>query len=121
MAAKKPFSWGVQESQLVDKLEGDLLEAWKKLRAFAKELGPQRIYASPQAIMFAKKICYFYVRPKKSHLEVWIFLPRQIKGLRATASATKVVKYSNLFKLVHADQVEEPLSDWIREAYEYAP
>ncbi len=122
--AKAPvekFSWGVSEAQVVAKMEGDLLEAWEKLRAFAAGLGEQRIYASPLAIMFAKKHCYFFVRPKKSFLEVWIFLPRKIEGLTSSQSATKNVKYSNLFKLVHADQVETPLTDWIREAFGFVP
>ena len=26
--------------------------------------------------------------------------------------STKKEKYCNLFKLIHADQVEEPLTDW---------
>jgi hypothetical protein len=34
---------------------------------------------------------------------------------------TKKARYCNLFKLVHADQVEEPLTGWIREAFDFAP
>ena len=118
---KRPHEWGVEESELVDGLEEELRDAWDKLRAFALELGPQRIYASPQAIMFSKKICYFFVRPKKKYIEVWIFLPRKIEGLKSVLGTSKKEKYSNMFKLVHADQVEEPLTDWIREAFEFAP
>ena len=36
-------------------------------------------------------------------------------------AATKKVKYCNLFKVVHADQIQEPLTDWIREAFAFAP
>jgi hypothetical protein len=25
------------------------------------------------------------------------------------------------FKVLHADQIEEPLADWIREAFDFAP
>ena len=109
------------EAELVNRLDEDLLDAWKKLRAFAVELGPQRIYASAQAIMFSKKICYFYVRPKKKYLEVWIFLPRKIEGLTSMQGPTKKEKHCNLFKVIHADQIEEPFTDWIREAYDFAP
>lgn len=109
------------EAELINKLDEDLRDAWEKLRAFAVDLGEQRIYASAQAIMFAKKVCYFYVRPKKKFLEVWIFLPRKIEGLTAIQGPSKKEKYSNLFKLIHADQVEEPLTDWIREAFDFNP
>jgi len=109
------------EAELIDGLDEDLRDAWQKLRAFAAGLGAQRIYASALSIMFARKVCYFFVRPKKTFLEVWIFLPREIGGLRSMHGPTKKARYCNLFKLVHADQVEEPLTDWIREAFDFAP
>jgi len=109
------------EAELIDGLDEDLRDAWQKLRAFAAGLGAQRIYASALSIMFARKVCYFFVRPKKTFLEVWIFLPREIEGLRSMHGPTKKARYCNLFKLVHADQVEEPLTDWIREAFDFAP
>jgi hypothetical protein len=109
------------EARLIDGLDEDLRDAWQKLRDFAAGLGPQRIYASPLSIMFARKVCYFFVRPRKTFLEVWIFLPRKIKGLRSMHGPTKKVKHCNLCKVVHADQIEEPLTDWIREAFEFAP
>jgi hypothetical protein len=113
--------WNVTEAELIDGLDEDLRDAWRKLRAFAAGLGTQQIYASLQSIMFAKKVCYFYVRPRKTFLEVWIFLPREIEGLISMHGPTKKVRYCNLFKVVHADQIEEPLTDWIREAFDFAP
>jgi Domain of unknown function (DUF5655) len=109
------------EARLIDGLDEDLRDAWHKLRAFAAGLGPQRIYASPLSIMFARKVCYFFVRPRKTFLEVWFFLPRKIKGLRSMHGPTKKVKHCILFKVVHPDQIEEPLTDWIREAFDFAP
>src|ERR1700685_1370771 len=109
------------EEELTDGLDEDLRDAWQKLRAFAAGLGPQRIYASALSIMFARKVCYFFVRPKKTFLEVWIFLPRKIEGLRSMHRPTKKERHCNLFKLVHADQIEGPLTDWIREAFDFAP
>jgi hypothetical protein len=108
------------EAELVDGLDEELRDAWHKLREFAADLGPQRIYASALSIMFARKVCYFFVRPKKTFLEVWIFLPHTIEGLKFTSSATNKVRYCNLFKLVHPDQIEPPLTDWIQEAFDYA-
>src|ERR1700689_2015170 len=109
------------EAELIDGLNEDLRDAWHKLRDFAASLGPQRIYASALSIMFARKVCYFFVRPKKTFLEVWIFLPRKIEGLTSMHGPTKKARYCNLFKIVHADQIEEPLTDWIREAFDFAP
>jgi hypothetical protein len=109
----------VTEGELTDHLHEDLRDAWQKLRDFGVSLNTPRIYASHNSIMFSRKYCYFFVRPKKTFLEVWIFLPRKIDGLKAMQSSKKSVKYCNLFKLIHADQVEEPLTDWIREAFAY--
>jgi hypothetical protein len=118
---KRHHDWNVTEAELIDGLDEDLRDAWQKLRAFGAGLGTQRIYASAQSIMFSKKICYFFVRPRKSFLEVWIFLPRKIEGLRSMQGPGKKVKYCNLFKVVHADQIEEPLTGWIREAFDFTP
>jgi hypothetical protein len=119
-AAKLHYDWNVTEAELINELDEDLRDAWQKLRAFAADLGAQHIYASAHSIMFSKKICYFFVRPRKRFLEVWIFLPRTIEGLRSMRGPTKKVKYCNLFKVVHAGQIEEPLTDWIREAFDFA-
>lgn len=121
-AACIPDVWNTTEKEVTAIFNGnlDLQEAWEKLRAFGKSLGPQRIYPSAKAIMFSTKVCYFYARPKKTLIEVWIFLPRKIEGLQAMQVTTTKEKYSNLFKLIHADQVEEPLTDWIREAFQFA-
>lgn len=121
LAPKRHYDWKVTEAELIDGLDEDLRDAWQKLRAFAADLGTQRIYASAQSIMFSKKVCYFFVRPRKTFLEVWIFLPRKIEGLKSMQGPTKKVKYCNLCKVVHADQIEEPLTDWIREAFHFAP
>jgi Domain of unknown function (DUF5655) len=120
-ATKSQYPWNVTEAQLTDGLNEDLRDAWQKLRAFAVSLGEQRVYASAQSIMFSKKVCYFFVRPRKKFLELWIFLPRKIEGLRFMQGPTKKEKYCNLFKVIHADQIEEPLTDWIREAFEFTP
>ena len=44
------------------------------------DLGDQRIYASGTAIMFARKVCYCFVRPRRSFLELWIFLGRTVRA-----------------------------------------
>ena len=82
-------------------------------------LGDQRIYASHNSIMFARKACYAFVRPKTKRLEVCVFLGRTVKGpLVKSATATSRVKVAHMVHVTHRDQVEPPLTDWLREAYE---
>ena len=95
------------------------MDAWERLRETAAEFGDQRIYASHKSIMFSRKTCYFFVRPKKKYLEIWFFLGRKLKSpvVRKTmqSSASKV---AHLVQVTHRDQVEAPLTDWLQEAYE---
>ena len=69
--------WTTTERALTEDLSDELQEAWQRLREAAVEIGEQRIYASGTCIMFARKVCYFFVRPKKSFLEVVVFLGRR--------------------------------------------
>jgi Domain of unknown function (DUF5655) len=111
--------WTTTESALTRDLPEDLQDAWERLRETAAEFGEQRIYASHHSIMFSGKSCYFFVRPKKSYLEVCVFLDRAIKDPRVRrvdrASSTRVV---NVIRIVHRDEVESPITDWLRRAYD---
>ncbi len=112
--------WTTTEAALTKDLPEDLRDAWGRLRESAAELGEQRIYASHHSIMFSRKACYFFVRPKPKFLEVCIFLGRALKSPHVhkvvRSSKTKV---AHLVRIVHRDQVEAPLTDWLREAYEF--
>jgi hypothetical protein len=111
--------WTTTESALTRELSEDLRDAWERLRETAAAFGEQRIYASHHSIMFSRKSCYFFVRPKRSYLEVCVFLDRAIKHPRVRrvdrASITKVV---NVVRIVHRDEVEAPMTDWLRQAYD---
>jgi hypothetical protein len=111
--------WTTTEAALTQGLSEDLQDAYARLREAAVEFGEQRIYASHSSIMFARKACYFFVRPKKRFLEVCIFLPRTITApqVQKAVSASKV-KVANILRIQHRDEVEPPLTDWLREAYE---
>lgn len=100
-------------------LNEDFRDAWKKLKAFAGELGDQRIYASTKAVMFARDVCYMFVRPKKSYLELVFFLNREFEdpALKKPYRVSKT-KWGYTMRVIHEDQIEEPLTDWIRESYE---
>jgi hypothetical protein len=95
------------------------MDAWERLRETASEFGEQRIYASHHSIMFSRKACYFFVRPKKKVLEICIFLRRTVKHplVRKTLPASKV-KIAHLVHITHRDQVEAPLTDWLKEAFD---
>jgi len=111
--------WTTTEQALTRELPEDLVDAWERLRETAAEFGEQRIYASHKSIMFSRKTCYFFVRPKKKLLEIWFFLGRKVKAtmVRKTVPSSKT-KVAHLVYVTHRDQVEAPLTDWLREAFE---
>jgi uncharacterized protein DUF5655 len=110
--------WTTTEAALTRDLSEDLREAWERLRETAVSFGDQRIYASHNSIMFSRKSCYFFVRPKKNFLEVCVFLGRPIKApqVRRTDQASKS-KVVNIIQIRHRDEVEAPITDWLEEAY----
>jgi hypothetical protein len=111
--------WTTTEAALTADLSEDLRDAWERLRETAASFGDQRIYASHHSIMFSRKSCYFFVRPKRSFLELCVFLGRTVKAPQVKridrASKSKVVHF---IRLTHRDEVEAPITDWLREAYE---
>jgi len=114
--------WTTTEAALTAELSEDLREAWERLREAAVDLGPQRVYASGTAIMFSRKVCYFFVRPKRRWLDVSVFLGRVVKGPQVvSARPVSKAKVANIVRLTHRDQVEAPLTDWLAEAYELTP
>jgi hypothetical protein len=111
--------WTTTESALTAELSDDLRDAWERLRETAAEFGDQRIYASHNSIMFSRKSCYFFVRPKKRFLEVCVFLGRPLKAPQVRrCDASSKSKFYNIIQLRHRDEVESPITDWLREAYE---
>jgi hypothetical protein len=113
--------WTTTEAALTADLTEDLRDAWERLRESAVELGDQRIYASHKSIMFSRRSCYFFVRPKKSFLEVCVFLPRALKHprVRRVLPSSKS-KFAHIIPVRHRDEVESPITDWLQQAYELA-
>ena len=111
--------WTTTAENLTSDLPEDLMDAWERLRETATSFGEQRIYASHNSIMFSRKACYFFVRPKKKVLEVWFFLGRTLKAplVRKTQKASKL-KVAHMVHVTHRDQVERPLTDWLKEAFQ---
>src|SRR5207237_4329793 len=92
--------WTTTEAALTEDLSEDLRDAWERLRETAVSFGDQRIYASHNSIMFSRRSCYFFVRPKRNFLEVCVFLGRAVKTprVRRTVRASKS-------KLAHVIQI----------------
>ena len=110
--------WTTTEQALTRDLPEDLREAWERLRETAVEFGEQRIYASHHSIMFSRKACHFFVRPKRNRLELVFFLSRSIKSpLVQKVVQSSRTKLAHVVYILHRDQVEAPLTDWLREAY----
>lgn len=113
--------WTTTEAALTQDLSEDLLDAWERLRETAVSFGDQRVYASHKSIMFSRKSCYFFVRPKKNFLEVCVFLGRALKAPQVRR-VDRVSKSKNvhIIPIKHRDQVEAPITEWLREAYDFS-
>jgi len=111
--------WTTTEAALTKDLPEDLQDAWQRPRETAVSLGDQRIYASHNSIMFSRTSCYFFVRPKRTFLELCVFLGRELKApqVRRVDRASKS-KIAHLIQVRHRDEVEAPITDWLQEAYE---
>jgi hypothetical protein len=111
--------WTTTEAALTQDLSEDLQEAWERLRETAVCFGNQRIYASHKSIMFSRKTCYFFVRPKKNFLELCVFLGRTVKAPQVRRSdRSSRSKVYHIIHIKHRDEVEAPITDWLQEAYE---
>src|SRR5215469_7166148 len=111
--------WSTTEAALTRDLPEDLRDAWERLRETAVSFGEQRVYASHHSIMFSRKSCYFFVRPKRKYLELCVFLGRRLEApqVRRVDRASKSKLY-HLIRITHRDEVEPPITDWLQEAYE---
>jgi len=111
--------WTTTEAALTEDLSEVLRDAWNRLRETAAAFGEQRIYASGRCIMFSRTTCYCFVRPKRSVLEACFFLGRTVRApqVRRAAPASRR-KIAHIVHLRHRDEVEAPITAWIREAYE---
>jgi hypothetical protein len=111
--------WTTTEAALTRDLTEDLQDAWERLRESVLSFGDQRIYASHKSIMFSRKSCYFFVRPKRSFLEVCMFLGRTLKAPQIRrVERTSKTKIAHLIHIKHRDEVEPPITAWLQEAYE---
>jgi hypothetical protein len=111
--------WTTTEAALTRGLSEDLRDAWERLRETAASFGDQRIYASGKCIMFSRKVCYFFVRPKQKYLEVCVFLGRRLAAPQVRrVDHTSKSKFYHLIRITHRDEVEAPITDWLQEAYE---
>ena len=111
--------WTTTETALTKDLSEDLRDAYARLRDSAVELGNQRIYASHSSIMFSRKACHFFVRPKRKHLELVIFLGRAVRArqIKKVVESSRA-KRAHIVHITHRDEVEAPITDWMKEAYE---
>lgn len=111
--------WTTTEAALTRQLSDDLREAWERLRETAAAFGDQRIYASHHSIMFSRRACYFFVRPRARRLELCVFLGRTVRApqVRRTVPVSRL-KVGHVIHVRHRDEVEAPITDWLKEAYE---
>ena len=66
--------------------------------------------------MFSRQPCYFFVRPKRNFLELWVFLGREVKAPQVRrvdrASKAKVVHTIRIRHCLHGlDDLARAISD----------
>lgn len=63
------------EQEQFQGLSDDLQDAWAALKIHLLALGEQEFRTSHRSIMFARKTCYAFVRPKKAFIELnfWVY------------------------------------------------
>jgi len=99
-------------------LSDELRDAWFKMKDFNLSLAhEQRIYASTKSVMFATDRCYSFLRPKKKYIELCFFLHHKLDEKDIKIQQSSAHKYTHTLRLVHSDQVEEPLTSWIEESF----
>ena len=107
--------WTTTEAALT---RGSLRRSAGGLGAAARDRGRVRRSAHlrvAHSIMFSRKSCYFFVRPKKSFLEVVVFLGRALKAPQVQrADEASKSKVANFIRITHRDEVEAPITDWLR-------
>jgi hypothetical protein len=104
--------WTTTETALTRELSDDLRDAWERLRETAVSFGEQRVYASHKSIMFSRKSCYFFVRPKRNFLELCVFLGRTLKAPQVRRSdRASQSKVFHLIHIRHRDEVEAPITE----------
>ena len=113
--------WTTTEAALTRDLSEDLQEAWERIRETATAFGDQRVYASHRSIMFSRGSCYFFVRPKRTFLEVCVFLGRAVDAPQVRrVDRVSRSKLRHTIPVRHRDEVEPPVTDWLAEAWELA-
>lgn len=77
-------------------------------------------YASHESIVFARESWYCLVRPKRTFLELCVFLGHAVKApqVRRVDRASKS-KLRHTIPVRHRDELEPPITDWLAEAYEF--
>jgi len=69
--------------------------------------------------MFSRKSCYFFVRPRTKFLELCVFLRRPVRARQVRrVDQTSKAKFAHFVRITHRDEVEAPVTDWLRQAYD---
>jgi hypothetical protein len=59
------------------------------------------------------------VRPRRKDLQVCVFLGRAVRASQVRrVERRSATKFVHILHITHRDEVEPPVTDWLREAYE---
>lgn len=108
--------------EMLDGAKDEIVEAWRTLKMVLLDIGAdQKSHTSHKSVMFNREYCYAFARPKKSSIELNFFLREPLDSeLIAKVEQRSKTKYAHIVKIIHEDQICEPLTDWLYEAYAQA-
>src|SRR5579859_4752649 len=76
---------------------------------------------SQKSIMFSRQSCYCFVRPRRNSFELCIFVGRTLKAPQVQrVERVSKSKLAHFIRITDRDEVEPPITDWLREAYEFS-
>jgi hypothetical protein len=90
------------EQEQIQNLSDELQDAWAALKVHLLALGEQELRTSHRSIMFARKTCYAFVRPKKAFIELNFFLPEALDSefIKKVTPVSKT-KWVHMMNLTH--------------------
>ena len=111
--------WTTTEAALTAGLSEDLMDAWERLRESASEFGEQRIYGLA-SLHYVLQRGLLLLRPAEEKSTGNLFLSGPHHQVADDPENDAVIKdkVAHLVHVTHRDQVESPLTNWLREAFE---
>ena len=96
-------------------------EIWEQFKLLVQEFSDYYCYASKRSVMFSRRVCFCFLRPRSKDIEIFFFLGRELdSSIINKVEKRSETKFAHRVILKHSERLEEPLTSWLHEAYEFA-